>query len=319
MLVLELMFVGNAACQRFNTLRVRIHSFYPLVLSIFIAKAAVAESAAAACPIVKQEEKQAAYELEAKRASPQRQKRSKRMQACNVSLGTALPLWNRGKAMIVDVRPESEYAKHHIPGSINTPLLSLAGKSFLKTKSLILVNNGHSYSTMESACSLLKEKGFKHVKVLNGGLLEWVEHGHPITGNPSVAASKLRRISTKNFYAEYMKRAWRVIDLTQKNRDELKELLPRAEVMSLSESLTALQKGADSTKRGTGPDPHLLAVTVSGNAYDNLAQPLIENKVHGLFYLEGGLEALRAYRKKHAAMLKRLERGPVKYTKCSLL
>ena len=53
------------------------------------------------------------------------------------------------KIVLVDVRGRKEFNRFRIPGSINIPLHFIKTKTFLRTKSLVLVNEGYCYACKE--------------------------------------------------------------------------------------------------------------------------------------------------------------------------
>ena len=46
--------------------------------------------------------------------------------------------------VLVDIRRRVEFEKFRIPGSINIPLFAIKTKAFLKSKSLVIVDEGYS-------------------------------------------------------------------------------------------------------------------------------------------------------------------------------
>jgi hypothetical protein len=50
--------------------------------------------------------------------------------------------------LIVDVRNQDEFKKYHIPGSPDVPLFALKAKTFLISKPIALVNNGHNLQSL---------------------------------------------------------------------------------------------------------------------------------------------------------------------------
>ena len=62
--------------------------------------------------------------------------------------------------ILIDVRKRVEFEKFRIPGSINIPLFAIKTKAFLKSKSLVIVNEGYNYSELEQECEHLREAGF---------------------------------------------------------------------------------------------------------------------------------------------------------------
>ena len=95
----------------------------------------------------------------------------------------ATQLINQDKAVVLDVRPASEFAQGHMPGAINVPLSELPIKvgqlTKYQSKSVIVVCGTGMQS--RKARSQLKKIGFNDVYVLNGGITEWQSQGLPTT------------------------------------------------------------------------------------------------------------------------------------------
>ena len=72
--------------------------------------------------------------------------------------------------VLVDVRDANDFEKFRIPGSLNIPFFALKTKTFLKKKSLVMINEGFSYSRLEQGCLRLRNAGFASVSILDGGL-----------------------------------------------------------------------------------------------------------------------------------------------------
>ncbi len=85
--------------------------------------------------------------------------------------------------LLVDVRNSQEFKKFHIPGSMNIPLFALKTKGSLKSKPLVLINEGRSYKDLIAEGSTLSRAGFT-VSILEGGLWQWQQKKGPIEGGP---------------------------------------------------------------------------------------------------------------------------------------
>jgi rhodanese-related sulfurtransferase len=122
--------------------------------------------------------------------------------------------------LVIDVRKPEDFEKIRIPSSMNMPLFSVKTKQYLKSKQLILVNEGYNYSQLEPECIGLRKAGFK-VNILHGGLYYWVQSKAPLEGSVSYAAKKsLNRMSPLIFLTEKDYSNWIVVDvsLNEKNK-----------------------------------------------------------------------------------------------------
>ncbi len=84
--------------------------------------------------------------------------------------------------VVVDVRGKEDFEKYHIPGSVNIPVTELLNNEYLReaaqNNTIILTSNGNTLASQ--AWLLLKQRGFKDVYILGGGMNYWVE----AFGNP---------------------------------------------------------------------------------------------------------------------------------------
>lgn len=84
-------------------------------------------------------------------------------------------------ALLIDVRLKKDYKKNRIPNAINAETKKVLTQ---KTKTLDLKTPLLLYcyeSTRSTAAAkFLKQKGFVHVFVLQGGIEEWEELGFPL-------------------------------------------------------------------------------------------------------------------------------------------
>lgn len=89
---------------------------------------------------------------------------------------------NRENALVVDVRPESEFREGHIPGSINIPYSQLQERMNELTEEgerpLIMTCNLGNHSS--AAGRLLRQKGFQNLWRLRGGIQSWKAETLPV-------------------------------------------------------------------------------------------------------------------------------------------
>lgn len=90
---------------------------------------------------------------------------------------------NSSDALVLDIRSADEFAKGHIKGALNIPLVDLKGgtdklKKYIGKPVLIYCNSG---STSMRAGKILQDKGFDKVNNLAGGISSWKEASLPLT------------------------------------------------------------------------------------------------------------------------------------------
>src|SRR6266498_4403624 len=80
--------------------------------------------------------------------------------------------------VLLDVRPESEFKKGHIPQAINIPVkeLSASFKQLPKNKEYIANCRGPSYIIADEAVNMLSKKGFKARRLVEG-FPDWKSRG----------------------------------------------------------------------------------------------------------------------------------------------
>ena len=98
-------------------------------------------------------------------------------------------LGKRPDTVMADVRPAADYAAFHLNGALNLTAAELRTKQFLKPKTVVLVGNGLAERERYIDCARLKASGFKHTKVLRGGMPAWLSSGQAILGRAPDAAS----------------------------------------------------------------------------------------------------------------------------------
>lgn len=92
-----------------------------------------------------------------------------------ISFGTFYSLLSKhdSQYFLADVRSALKYDEYHIRGTFNFPGNSLLVMDQLKNKSIIIIGEGRSYRRLESLYASLLSKGFKDVKILDGGIKYW--------------------------------------------------------------------------------------------------------------------------------------------------
>jgi rhodanese-related sulfurtransferase len=98
-----------------------------------------------------------------------------------LSLLQATQMLNQGKAVILDIRDQDEFAAGHIRDARHIPLKDLKSRiselDKFKSKSVIVVCSSGAQSAR--AASQLKGAGFTEVYSLDGGLAAWRAQGLP--------------------------------------------------------------------------------------------------------------------------------------------
>lgn len=75
---------------------------------------------------------------------------------------------------VIDVRDQNEFDREHIPGAQSIPVSELEErhKELNKDEDIVVVcNRGGQRS--HKAAEILKEKGYEHVEIMEGGMSGW--------------------------------------------------------------------------------------------------------------------------------------------------
>jgi len=140
---------------------------------------------------------------------------TRRDRSLYIRLEAALQKYQQGDLTIIDVRRPEQFSQFRIPKSINLPLHQLRHKTFLKSKALLLVNDGRSYLQLESTAEALENSGFHSVSLIDGGLPAWRDFTHLLDGR-AASADSLKFMTVKEFLSESNHGPWLVINLGKK-------------------------------------------------------------------------------------------------------
>lgn len=89
----------------------------------------------------------------------------------------------RDGAHVYDVREPDEYTQGHIPGAVNVPLSTLAGREDeIQTPAIIVCLSGGRGA---QAAGHLAGQGKQDVMNLSGGTLGWIHEGREVSVGPN--------------------------------------------------------------------------------------------------------------------------------------
>ncbi len=91
-------------------------------------------------------------------------------------------LVNRDNALVVDLRPQAEFEKGHIPGARNVQLSQFdpENKQLAAARALPVVLVCKAGQTSGDAARRLRKAGFERVYVLDGGIGAWQQADLPL-------------------------------------------------------------------------------------------------------------------------------------------
>jgi rhodanese-related sulfurtransferase len=132
--------------------------------------------------------------------------------SCAVGVADLAALQAAGRAVIVDVRPQAADQARRIDGALAMNPSELRTKGFLRERPVVLAGSGKQQRDLYEACTVLKAHGFRHARVLRGGMAAW--------------AGTVERLSAVELWAEYQFDANLVI--VPDSQQALRDLLPLA-------------------------------------------------------------------------------------------
>ena len=198
--------------------------------------------------------------------------------------------------VLVDVRPADAFDRVRIPGSLNIPLHAIRSKGFLKTASLVLVNEGFLLRPLAKACERLRSDGFS-VSILSGGLRAWHQAGGPLEGEPA-AAVEFSQVSPRKVFQEKNSAFHLVVNVSAVRSRSSEEHFPQAVHVPFGGNPAAVADGirlavGSQVERRLAP---ILVVSETGLHYGRLEKVLRDDGLERTFFLTGGVAAYDRFR-----------------------
>lgn len=181
--------------------------------------------------------------------------------------------------VLVDLRRPDRFAEAHLPRSLNLPSFVLKHRTDLKTRKLVLIDEGFSPASLAEEMHNLRENGFAEIYVLEGGVGSWIRMGRPVEGTASSALAA-SRITPAEFLRSQKTDYWQVINAVEKS--------------AVSENLGSVQAGRIV--------PRVLIVAPMDSSYAGIENQQTPKTDVGVFYLVGGAKALATYQTEQTRM-----------------
>jgi rhodanese-related sulfurtransferase len=230
-----------------------------------------------------------------------------------VSAGDSLPncismeavlqkLKEKQDLILIDVRGTKEFEKFRIPVSVNIPLFAVKTKTFLKSKPLVLINEGHSYKQLMDECAMLSESGFT-VSILNGGLYQWRRKGGPLEGDV-FAQRELNKISSQTFLAGQRYENWIVVDVSKSGNPRADhQNVRRVHIPFANDPKEFISKLETTIKNHREKDfVSVLLCDEDGKIYEEIERHVQAAGIANALYLEGGLEGYKTFEQQQTSM-----------------
>ena len=220
----------------------------------------------------------------------------------SATVPSTLQKYKQDKIFIVDTRPKNDFNNIRIPGSLNFSIHEIKTKPFLKTKPIVLANNGFSTSLLKQECQRLNQMGF-NASVLTGGLNAWKYRQGPLEGDLSAARS-FKNVSPEEFQMENINQNIVIIDATKTKHE--KKRFPKAIQLSEAKLMDQKSPSTQPTKpikqiqptkqiKQIKPNSTILVISNNGSYNDRVEKILSDQNLGPLFVLEGGLDAYNTY------------------------
>ena len=203
-------------------------------------------------------------------------------------------LKQKQKITFVDVRNPEDFARLHIPGSLNIPLYAVKTKVFLKSFPIVLVNAGFHYTPLEAKCRKLKDIGFK-VFILDGGLPAWKRKGSPLVGD-LFALAEMQAVSPQVFFRGKDCENTLVIDISPVQTELSRQLIPYSRHIPVSAEPSEWFRKLSRIIANHKNQP-LLSVVVfneTGDGYDQTNKIFAGLDVN-ISYLQSGVAGYKRY------------------------
>ena len=203
-------------------------------------------------------------------------------------------LKQKQKITLVDVRNPGDFARLHIPGSLNIPLYAVKTKVFLKSFPIVLINAGFHYSPLAAECRKLKDMDFK-MFILDGGLPAWKRKGSPLVGDLFVLA-EMQAVSPHVFFQEKDFENTLVIDIAPVQTELSRQLIPYSRHIPVSAEPSEWFRKLNRIITDHKNQPFLSVVVFSetGDGYGRANKLLADLSVNA-FFIEGGVTGYKRY------------------------
>jgi rhodanese-related sulfurtransferase len=231
----------------------------------------------------------------------------KKIPTLAVPVESVLRNYRKDRIFIVDVRPKNAYEAIKIPGSLNVPLHAVKTVPFLKTKPIVLVNDGYADLLLDRECRGLKQNGFS-AAFLKGGLNAWRYKKGPLEGD-LLEAGAFSAVSARIYHQEKETKNTIVVDISAAQSATSEIMIPHAihlpAIGRLAKQPIKMVSAGDLTAAVSDlkkmPKDALLVTNRDGEGYGNVEKIMAAANLGPVFYLEGGLRAYRRFLK-HLAL-----------------
>ena len=99
-----------------------------------------------------------------------------------IGLIQAYNTWSARTAIFLDLRPNSAFARTHIPGAVSIPAEEIESRYMELPFDQLIITYANDFmeETSEVAVQFLINHGFTNTTILSGGIEGWIQSGYPI-------------------------------------------------------------------------------------------------------------------------------------------
>ncbi len=222
-----------------------------------------------------------------------------------------------GSGMIIDTRSAEAYAQVHLPGAIRIPAELIKSKSYLARSAVLVYGDGKSDPYQEELCAQLKGAGFRNVRILSGGVLNWARTNDAKSNSEMVDIRGLAELSAAELYAEIVARDNLIVGFSsQFSNRQIDERRLKLEAPLSPERLAAVVQKA--VKQAKAPIRRIVLVGMDSVDPQLLLQVLSLTRIEmPIFYYAGNLQSYEAAYARLSSQWAKYQKGPVA-KKCGL-
>lgn len=213
-----------------------------------------------------------------------------------ISLENFLKLKNEKKKItMIDIREKKDYDQYRINGSINIPLRSIKTSSWLRSKKIILVDNGFDSHSLHKKVSLLQKIGF-NIKILKGGINTWWRSGQKLIGYPKLMT--VSGISPAQLFASGNRKKLLVINLSGSTANN-KFLNSFSSILISANNKEKFNEELKKSKTKIIPFEQIIVIDNNEKKYLRLDSYFRDKGSKNIFFLQGGINAFSTYNQKY--------------------
>lgn len=191
----------------------------------------------------------------------------------------------------VDARDHRLHEAAHVPESLNMPLHAVKSSAFLRSRQMVLFDEGWGNPAVEAECRRLREKGFA-VWILRGGMTGWQAAGGDLEPH-SAPAIALAGLQPLDYLASSGFDDWLVVDVRSEAQASENWIPDAVNIPFAGEGEREFCDIVASLVAQRREYTRLLVVGADGRESEQAWSALPSLSECTAFYLAGGYEALR--------------------------